>query len=128
MSGWDKAVKAAEIAKNVANFVGDHKLASSALKAIGQDQAARVAEALGAGKRKRKRSKKRPSPIKRRKHKGGQKAGSFFGDLAGKLFAVPASGVAGALGGLTAGLSGLGKRKRGGFLPSTPSMRGPIMF
>ena len=56
---------------------------------------------LGLGKKKRRKSSRKP-----------KQAGSFFGDILGKIASIPAGGIIGATAGLQNSLSGLGKPKR----------------
>lgn len=133
MSGWDKAIKAAEVAKKALDFASEHKLASSALSALGQTNAAAVADKLGLGKKKRKRgASKSRKPMKKAvsKRRRGKKGGSFLGDILGKITSIPVGlGVGGILGAQGA-ISGLGRKRRrvGGFFPTTSAQRGTVMY
>lgn len=142
----DKLNTAASIAARVAGFARDNNVISKGLSMIGQDKAAEVARALGAGRRKKKGKKAMPPRtakgrfVKRHAVKGGaarkkrsrrtQRGGSIFGRILGTIgqaaSSVPLAAL-GAVGGLTQGLSGLGRKRRsprlhqrGGFAVNMP--------
>ena len=97
----DALAGAKTVAREAARLARENQILSDALKAGGFNRLGGMAEAAGYGKRK---------PLKRQ-----QKGGSWFGDVAGGILSVPASIVAGGLGGLVGAVKGLGRHQKGGY-------------
>ena len=98
----DVLAGAKTVAREAARLARENAILSDALKAGGFKRLGDMTEAAGYGKRRK--------PLKRQ-----QKGGSWFGDVAGGILSVPASMVAGGLGGLVGAVKGLGRHQKGGF-------------
>jgi hypothetical protein len=117
----DRWKTAAETISKVAGFARDNNVISKGLDLIGQNRAADIARAVGAG-RTRGKGKKRVAhksrtrkrhPVKRHVGKKRKmKGGSFLGSLLGKITSIPAGLLMGATAGTQQAISGLGRKRR----------------